>query len=216
MLHARLTSMRLPSEFPHVVAATPLQPSDRLSALTGAHVYLKREDLTRVRSYKLRGAYNADGSARRRRARGRRGHRERRQPCAGCGIRVPRDGDHAAVSTFRHTPPSRSATVSARTVVTSSSCIVIGETYRRARPPRPPQTSRGPARPWSRRSTTRAPPPARAPSPREILEQLARRPRRADRAGRRRRLHRRHRDVPARAIAARRPSSVSSRPVRRR
>lgn len=41
-----------------VVAPTPLQYSDRLSELTGADVYLKREDLQSVRSYKLRGAYN--------------------------------------------------------------------------------------------------------------------------------------------------------------
>ncbi|QZA10105.1 threonine ammonia-lyase IlvA [Mycolicibacter heraklionensis] len=41
-----------------VVAPTPLQHSDRLSELTGADVYLKREDLQSVRSYKLRGAYN--------------------------------------------------------------------------------------------------------------------------------------------------------------
>ncbi len=41
-----------------VVAPTPLQLSDRLSAATGATVYLKREDLQAVRSYKLRGAYN--------------------------------------------------------------------------------------------------------------------------------------------------------------
>jgi threonine dehydratase len=41
-----------------VVAPTPLQLSDRLSAATGATVYLKREDLQSVRSYKLRGAYN--------------------------------------------------------------------------------------------------------------------------------------------------------------
>ncbi|UCZ58465.1 threonine ammonia-lyase IlvA [Mycolicibacterium phocaicum] len=41
-----------------VVTRTPLQYSDRLSALTGAQVYLKREDLQAVRSYKLRGAYN--------------------------------------------------------------------------------------------------------------------------------------------------------------
>ena len=41
-----------------VVAPTPLQFSDRLSAITGARVYLKREDLQVVRSYKLRGAYN--------------------------------------------------------------------------------------------------------------------------------------------------------------
>jgi threonine dehydratase len=41
-----------------VVAPTPLQLSERLSAATGATVYLKREDLQSVRSYKLRGAYN--------------------------------------------------------------------------------------------------------------------------------------------------------------
>jgi threonine dehydratase len=36
---------------------TPLQPNMRLSELTGAKVLLKREDLSPVRSYKLRGAY---------------------------------------------------------------------------------------------------------------------------------------------------------------
>ena len=41
-----------------VVALSPLQFSDRLSALTGLLVYLKREDQQAVRSYKLRGAYN--------------------------------------------------------------------------------------------------------------------------------------------------------------
>ena len=41
-----------------VVTPTPLQLSDRLSAITSAAVYLKREDLQTVRSYKLRGAYN--------------------------------------------------------------------------------------------------------------------------------------------------------------
>ena len=41
-----------------VVAPTPLQRSDRLSDLTGCEVFLKREDLQSVRSYKLRGAYN--------------------------------------------------------------------------------------------------------------------------------------------------------------
>jgi threonine dehydratase len=41
-----------------VVSLTPLQFSDRLSAITGLQVYLKREDLQAVRSYKLRGAYN--------------------------------------------------------------------------------------------------------------------------------------------------------------
>src|SRR3954452_14693962 len=41
-----------------VVIRTPLQPSARLSASTGASVWLKREDLQPVRSYKIRGAYN--------------------------------------------------------------------------------------------------------------------------------------------------------------
>src|ERR1700740_1568002 len=41
-----------------MVTPTPLQPCDRLSAITGAQVYLKREDLQTVRAYKLRGGYN--------------------------------------------------------------------------------------------------------------------------------------------------------------
>lgn len=41
-----------------VIAPTPLQYSPRLSQETGAEVYLKREDLQDVRSYKIRGAYN--------------------------------------------------------------------------------------------------------------------------------------------------------------
>jgi threonine dehydratase len=41
-----------------VALTSPLQRNVRLSALTGGEVYLKREDLQPVRSYKLRGAYN--------------------------------------------------------------------------------------------------------------------------------------------------------------
>jgi len=41
-----------------VARRTPLERSARLSALVGADVWLKREDLQPVRSYKLRGAYN--------------------------------------------------------------------------------------------------------------------------------------------------------------
>ncbi len=37
---------------------TPLQHNDYLSKRTGAHILLKREDLTPVRSYKIRGAFN--------------------------------------------------------------------------------------------------------------------------------------------------------------
>lgn len=39
-------------------AETPLQENLYLSQKTGARVYLKREDLTPVRSYKIRGAFN--------------------------------------------------------------------------------------------------------------------------------------------------------------
>jgi len=40
-----------------IVSPTPLQYSERLSTLYQANVYLKREDLTKVRSFKIRGAY---------------------------------------------------------------------------------------------------------------------------------------------------------------
>ncbi len=41
-----------------VASRTPLQLNERLSAATGAYIWLKREDLQPVRSYKIRGAYN--------------------------------------------------------------------------------------------------------------------------------------------------------------
>ncbi|MBO0820820.1 MAG: pyridoxal-phosphate dependent enzyme, partial [Nocardiopsaceae bacterium] len=41
-----------------VAEVTPVQPCHRLSQATGWRVYLKREDLQPVRSYKLRGACN--------------------------------------------------------------------------------------------------------------------------------------------------------------
>ncbi|MFB9376257.1 threonine ammonia-lyase IlvA [Kineococcus gynurae] len=41
-----------------VVATTPVELNRRLSEATGAQVYVKREDLQTVRSYKVRGAYN--------------------------------------------------------------------------------------------------------------------------------------------------------------
>ncbi|WP_349827019.1 threonine ammonia-lyase IlvA [Brevibacterium litoralis] len=40
------------------VITSPLHISERLSSRTGAEVYLKREDLQSVRSYKIRGAFN--------------------------------------------------------------------------------------------------------------------------------------------------------------
>ena len=42
-----------------VFDATPLQRNDHLSDRYGANILFKREDLTPVRSYKLRGAFNA-------------------------------------------------------------------------------------------------------------------------------------------------------------
>jgi threonine dehydratase len=42
----------------NVVSKTPLQYNRRLSEKYGATIYLKREDLQEVRSFKIRGAYN--------------------------------------------------------------------------------------------------------------------------------------------------------------
>jgi threonine dehydratase len=52
---ARAAEIRLRTLFP----ATPCQVNDHLSARFGAEIWLKREDLSPVRSYKLRGAFNA-------------------------------------------------------------------------------------------------------------------------------------------------------------
>ena len=41
-----------------VCKTTPLEPNKRLSEMTGALVFLKREDLQQIRSFKIRGAYN--------------------------------------------------------------------------------------------------------------------------------------------------------------
>ena len=41
-----------------VITATPLEKSQRHSEIIGANVFLKREDLQLVRSFKIRGAYN--------------------------------------------------------------------------------------------------------------------------------------------------------------
>ena len=50
--------MRAARRLKNVALRTPLQLSYRLSEQYGAKVYLKREDLQAVRSYKIRGAYN--------------------------------------------------------------------------------------------------------------------------------------------------------------
>ncbi|MFN6976819.1 MAG: threonine ammonia-lyase IlvA [Gemmobacter sp.] len=52
---AEATTAALRDLFP----ATPLQRNDHLSTRFGADIWLKREDLSPVRSYKLRGAFNA-------------------------------------------------------------------------------------------------------------------------------------------------------------
>ena len=41
-----------------IISPTPLQKSIRLSTYNNASIFLKREDLQQVRSYKIRGAYN--------------------------------------------------------------------------------------------------------------------------------------------------------------
>lgn len=46
-----------------VITRTPLQLHKRLSEKYGCNVYLKREDLQEVRSYKIRGAYNMISTA---------------------------------------------------------------------------------------------------------------------------------------------------------
>ena len=57
---AKAVTERMRALFP----ATPLQKNGFLSELYGAEIYLKREDLSPVRSYKIRGAMNAMGKAR--------------------------------------------------------------------------------------------------------------------------------------------------------
>ena len=52
---ARAAEAALRALFP----PTPLQRNDHLSARFGAEIWLKREDLSPVRSYKIRGAFNA-------------------------------------------------------------------------------------------------------------------------------------------------------------
>ncbi len=53
--NARAAAAQMRSLFP----PTPLQRNDHLSERFGADIFLKREDLAPVRSYKLRGAFNA-------------------------------------------------------------------------------------------------------------------------------------------------------------
>ena len=56
---AEITCLKMRDLFPE----TPLQKNEYLSNIYGANIYLKREDLSPVRSYKIRGAFNAMGKA---------------------------------------------------------------------------------------------------------------------------------------------------------
>ena len=66
-----------------VVRRTPLHKDNVLSAMYKCNVYLKREDLQIVRSFKIRGAYHFIRSLARREACARRRLCQRRQSCAG-------------------------------------------------------------------------------------------------------------------------------------
>ena len=64
-----------------VARRTPLELNQRLSELVGGQVWLKREDLQVVRSYKLRGAYNLIA--------------QERERAAGAGVVCASAGNHA-------------------------------------------------------------------------------------------------------------------------
>lgn len=96
-----------------VIPPTPLQRADRLSDLTGLDVWLKREDLTPVRSYKARGAYTVlAGLTDEQRARG--------VTCASAGnhaqgvaFACARAGVHATIFLPRTTPRQKRDRVAA-------------------------------------------------------------------------------------------------------
>ncbi len=56
--HTQLNFIAAAERLKHVVLHTPLSFNQNLSKRFGAYIYLKREDMQVVRSYKLRGAYN--------------------------------------------------------------------------------------------------------------------------------------------------------------
>jgi len=53
-----IDSLQAKERIKDIITRTPLQYNIHLSEKYGAEVYLKREDLQVVRSYKLRGAFN--------------------------------------------------------------------------------------------------------------------------------------------------------------
>ena len=147
-----------------VVLRSALQFSERLSEATGANVYLKREDLQAVRSYKLRGAYNLMMQLIRRGARRRRRVLVGGQSRPGVRHGLPVDGhsrsdlraeQHAEAEARSHSVPRRRLHRVDRRSATPTT-----------RPPRPRwTTSRAPVPRSFRRTTTRARWPVRAPSP---------------------------------------------------
>ncbi len=56
--HSKLDSKAASLRLANVIKRTPLNYNAKLSEKYGAEIYLKREDMQVVRSYKLRGAYN--------------------------------------------------------------------------------------------------------------------------------------------------------------
>jgi len=59
MYYPRITDIKNAAKVLNtIMLRTPLQLNSELSNKYGANIYLKREDLTPVRSYKIRGAYN--------------------------------------------------------------------------------------------------------------------------------------------------------------
>ena len=146
-----------------VVTRTPLQFNPRLSEQFGAEIYLKREDLQIVRSYKLRGAYNLMSSLTAGRAAAGRRVRQRRQPRAGRRLHLPPTGDRGA---YLHAPEHAAPESPARTQPrrTLDHMELVGDTfdatYRLAAEYRARDTGRS----SSTRLTTRASSPARARS----------------------------------------------------
>ena len=111
-----------------VIPPTPLQRADRLSALTGLDVWLKREDLTPVRSYKARGAYTVlAGLSAEERARG--------VTCASAGnhaqgvaFACARAGVHATIFLPRTTPRQKRDRVAALGGA-QVEVVIAGEAY---------------------------------------------------------------------------------------
>ena len=125
-----------------VVGTTPVHESARLSAATGARVWLKREDLQLVRSYKVRGAYNliCERSAR---PSGRGASSAPAPATTARASPTPAAASACAARVFLPPPrPARSASASPPSAASASSCVVVGEHLRRGRPPRPRATPR--------------------------------------------------------------------------